>query len=83
MTKKTLVDHIGANWVKWILFMAITILMGFNTYIVNKVDAIQKDSVVKEDYVREIARLNKNLEELTKRIDMAILKGSITISRKE
>jgi len=79
---KSLVDHIGSNWVKWLLTLAVTILMGFNTYIVNKVDAIQlanKDFVLKEDHNREINNLRGDIQYVGKKVDLLLTKNLIPI----
>jgi hypothetical protein len=79
---KSLVDHIGSNWVKWLLTLAVTILMGFNTYIVNKVDAMQlanKDYVLKEDHNREINNLRGDIQYVGKKVDLLLTKNLIPI----
>lgn len=74
---KTLADHIGVNWVKWLLFIVFSSIMGFNTYVITKVDAIEKDTVKKPDYIREIVEFKKSIKSLDKKINVLLIKNSI------
>lgn len=74
---RSLADHIGVNWIKWILGIVVAILMAFNTYIVNKVDAIEKGSVKKEDYKLAVLELKESIKYLDKKIDAILIKNSI------
>lgn len=82
---KSLSDHIGANWVKWLLFIVFTVTMGFNTYIVNRVDATEKSQsenyVKKDDYIREIEEVKGSLNRLDNKMDVLLIKNAIDPSK--
>jgi hypothetical protein len=83
---KSMVDHIGANWVKLLLSIAITLIVGFNTYMVNKVDnlyARDRELVFKEDYILEISKLNSQISKLNEKLDTILLNNiEVTIKKK-